>query len=237
MKKRVWSEALRRVRASALVWCTLVPLTWPQVGCASAGASAQPDQTLQAYARAVQGGRAREAYSLLSKQAQKNIPFESFERILKENPEELSEFAKSLQRPASPPLVTATVTPSNGPPLLLVYENGAWRVDASSVDLYSQATPERAVAAFVRAYENQRYDVLLRFVPDAQKHELTPASLKQAWTVDQKEDVARMMQALKAALPSARFELLGDRATLAYGAGGSLELLREHGAWKVEDLK
>ena len=133
--------------------------------------------------------------------------------------------------------MTASVTPSGGPTLLLVYEDGEWRVDGTSIDLYSQATPERAVAAFVRAYENQRFDVLLRFVPDAQKKDLTVEGLQKAWTSDQRAEVERMMQALRAALPTARFELLGDRATLAFGAGGTLELLREHGVWKVEDLK
>ena len=44
-------------------------------------------------------------------------------------------------------------------------------------------------------------------------------------------------QALKAALPTARFEVLGERATMAYGAGGTVELVREHGVWKLEDLR
>lgn len=157
--------------------------------------------------------------------------------MLKENPEEIKELARSLRRPAQPPQVTATVTPPNGPTLLLVYEDGQWRVDASSIDLYSQATPERAVAGFVRAYENRRFDVLMRFVPDTQKKDLTPATLEKAWTSEQKDDVEHMMQALRAALPTARFEVLGERATLAFGASGMLELVREHGSWKVEDLK
>jgi hypothetical protein len=79
--------------------------------------------------------------------------------------------------------------------------------------------------------------VLLRFVPDAQRGNLSPAALEKAWTGEQREEVERMMGALKAALPTARFELLGERATMAYGAGGTLELVRENGAWKVEDLK
>ena len=38
-------------------------------------------------------------------------------------------------------------------------------------------------------------------------------------------------------LPTAKVELFGDRATLAFGAGGSVELVRERGLWKIEDLK
>ena len=91
--------------------------------------------------------------------------------------------------------------------------------------------------AFIRAYENRRYDVLIRFVPDTQRQDLTAQTLEKAWTTDQKEDIERLIQALRAALPTARFELLGDSATMAFGTGGTLELVREQGAWKVEDLK
>jgi len=207
------------------------------IGCAQAGASADPDRTLQAYSDAVEAGNTQAAYELLSADAKKSITFEAFQRMLKENPEETRELAQALRRPSRPPEVTATVTPPGGPTLLLVYENGAWRVDGSSIDLYGQSTPERAAASFLRAYENHRYDVLLRFVPDAEKKDLTAAALEKAWTTEQKDDVERMMQALRAALPTARFELLGERATLAFGAGGTLELVREHGSWKIEDLR
>ncbi len=205
--------------------------------CAGNRASAEPDGTLRAYSNALEAGRAADAYALLSSEAKKSIPFESFQRMLKENPEDTKELARALRRPAQPPEVTASVTPPGGPTLLLVYENGAWRVDASSIDLYSQATPERAIASFVRAYEGRRFDVLLRFVPDAQKQGLTAETLQKAWTTEQKDEVEHMMQALRAALPTSRFEVLGDRATMAFGAGGTLELVREHGSWKVEDLK
>jgi superfamily I DNA/RNA helicase len=110
-------------------------------------------------------------------------------------------------------------------------------VDGSAIDLYSQATPESAGLAFLRAVENKRYDVLLRFVPDSQRDGMSEATLRQAWEGEQKQDMARLTEALKAALPTAHFEVVGDRATLAYGAGGTMELVREHGAWKVEELK
>ena len=35
----------------------------------------------------------------------------------------------------------------------------------------------------------------------------------------------------------ARVELLGERATLAYGPSGTVELVREHGLWKIEDFQ
>jgi hypothetical protein len=208
------------------------------VACATGSNAGSPEATLSAYSRAVQRGQLADAYALLSEDAKKTIPFEQFKRMVQENPEQAQELSRALDRPrAGPARVTAKVTGADGEPLLLVFENGAWRVDGSAIDLYSQATPESAALAFVRGVENKRYDLLLRFVPESQREGLNEGTLRAAWEGEQKQDMARLIEALKAALPGARFEIVGERATLAYGAGGTLELVREHGAWKVEELK
>ena len=208
------------------------------VGCGG-GAGADPDRVLHDYSVALESGRAAEAYALLSTESKKSISFEQFQRILKENPEEARELAQSLRRPqVAPPRVTATVTgPDGESSILLVYEQGAWRVDASAIDLYSQRTPEAAVRAFLRAYDNRRFDVLLKFVPQEQREDLTAAELKKAWEGEERADMDRLTGALRASLPTAKVEVFGDRATLAFGAGGSVELVRESGLWKIEDLK
>lgn len=215
----------------------MVALVAP-AGCAGSTSSTRgPKETLDDYARALEAGQVRGAYDLLSDEAKKNIPYEAFARMVKENPEEVRDIARSLTRPSGPPLVTATVTAPNGESLLLVYEDGSWRVDSSAIDLYSQTSPESAVRAFIRAFQNHRYDVLLRFVPDGKKEGLDAAKLKKAWESEQKEDMERLTQALEAALPTAKFERIGERATMAYGAGGTVELVREHGAWKIEEFR
>jgi len=63
---------------------------------------------LAAYAHALESGHAREAYDLLSEDAKKGMPFEAFERILKENPEEMRAIAGALTRPSEEASVTAT---------------------------------------------------------------------------------------------------------------------------------
>lgn len=211
------------------------------VSLACSGAPAEqpqsPKDALDAYARALEAGQLDKAYSLLSDDAKKSMPFEAFKRMVEENPDEVRSIATSLKRPSGPPLVTATVTAPTGEKLLLVYEDGEWRVDASAIDLYSQSTPEAAVTAFILAFENKRYDVLMRFVPEQKQEGLSAAKLKAAWEGEQREEMERLTQALKAALPTARFEVIGDRATMAYGAGGTVELLLEGGAWRIEEFK
>jgi hypothetical protein len=60
--------------------------------------------------------------------------------------------------------------------------------------------------------------------------------LQSAWEGPQKDEMLRIVSAIKAALPTARIEETGDRATMAFGAGGTVQLLREHGAWKIDDF-
>src|SRR6185503_18802640 len=111
------------------VWYLLF-LVGQAVACGGA-AGADPDRVLNDYSLAIENGRAADAYALLSADSKKSISFEQFQRILKENPEEARELAQSLRRPqVGPPRVTATVSgPDGESSILLVYEQGQWRVD------------------------------------------------------------------------------------------------------------
>jgi hypothetical protein len=245
-------------------------------GCGSAALVQQgPSDTLRAYAQALEQGRVDDAYRLLSDEAKRSMSLEAFRRAVRENPEDAVEIARAIARPSSDPVVTATVTVPNGEELLLVYESGKWRIDASAVDLYGQATPRQAMLGFLRAVERKRYDVILRYVPDAEiqgvagmgedpapldatkevapgkdaapakeapkplvggSAQLTPEKLKTAWEGPQKEQIARIVQAIKTALPTAQIEETGDSAAMAYGAGGTVAFVREHGVWKIKDF-
>jgi len=205
------------------------------VGCA-AGADAGPRDTLRSYALALREGRTREAYELLSADARSRLSLAEFQRMVAENGREIEDIAAGLLAPAEVPKVTATLTSPDGETLLLVYEGDAWRVDGSAVDLYSQETPEATLASFVRAFDNQRYDVLLRFVPESKREGLSAEQLKSAWEGEQRQQIEQLTQALEASLPNLRVEVLGTRATVAYGAGGTVELVHELGAWRIEDF-
>lgn len=252
---------------------------WIFAGCSGASMVQQgPSDTLRSYAQALEQGRVEDAYRLLSDEAKRTMTLVAFRRAVQENPADAAEIARALARPATDPIVTATVTIPNGDELLLVFEGGRWRIDASAVDLYGQATPRQAILGFLRAFERRRYDVVLRYVPQAEREgavsagqniglpteapaaqpdggappakatptsagpipgdgtELTAAKLKLAWEGAQKEQINRIVQAIKAALPTAQIEETGDNAAMPYGAGGTVAFVREHGAWKIRDF-
>src|SRR5215212_9132398 len=130
-------------------------------GCGDSIIQQGPSDTLRAYARALEQGRVDDAYRLLSDEAKRSMSLEAFRRAVKENPQDATEIAQAIARPASDPVITATVTVPNGDELLLVYEGGKWRIDAAAVDLYGQSTPRQAIVGFLRAFERKRYDVVL----------------------------------------------------------------------------
>jgi hypothetical protein len=211
-----------------------------------------PGETLRAYSKALSEGRADDAYRLLSNEAKRSISLEAFRRMVAENPEDVADIARALGRPGSDPVVTATVTAPGGERLELVYEGGRWTIDGTGIDRYGQTTPRQALAGFLRAFERKRFDILMRYVPDAEREGradalwggegegstgLTADKLKEAWTGEQKEYIAGIVQAIRSAMPTARIEQTEDRAAMPYGAGGTVLFIRENGLWKIEDLK
>jgi len=269
--------------------------------CGSTLAQQGPSDTLRAYSLALEQGRVDDAYHLLSDEAKRDLSLDAFRRAVKENPQDVAEIAHALSRPASDPVIMTTVTVPNGDELQMVYEGGRWRIDAGAVDLYGQATPRQAVTGFLRAFERKRYDVILRYVPDAEREgtadlgapveeppapaagakaavtsspthpqaapnpgpagqaqgqaqsakpeaaapskplaptdtQLTAEKLRAAWEGPYKEEMNRIVQAIKAALPTARIEETGDSAAMPCGAGGTVAFMREHGVWKIRDF-
>ena len=208
----------------------------PGLGCMAGKEPRDPREALRSYAMALRESRPRDAYALLSQDAQARVSYADFSRMVAENAREIDDISAGLLQPAEAPQVTATLTSPDGDTLLLIYEKGAWRVDGSALNLYSQDSPIAALQSFVRAFDNQRYDVLMRFVPESKSEGLSAEQLEKAWKGEQRDQLERLTQALRASLPNVRVEIIGERATVAYGAGGTVELIHERGAWRIEDF-
>lgn len=206
---------------------------------ACAGTRPGPADALTAYTAALREGRFSDAYRLLSSEARRALSYEDFERLARDNPEEVRETVRWLERIDTAAPVRARLDLVNGETITLVEENGQWRLDPEALDFYGQHTPRQAARSFVRALMRRRYDVLLRFVPRRLAQGLSADSLRQAWEQGAEADeVHQMARALHDALEHGRApEVIGDRATFNYGPGNrwTMLLLREDGVWKIED--
>jgi hypothetical protein len=245
---------MRAFRSLAPLVASLAAVTLAACGATNVQS---PNAVMRAYAAAVIDGRADAAYALLSDDAKRSMSLEAFRQILQTNREEAIEIGQSLARPTSDPYVTATVTLPSHETITLVLEDGVWRVDGSAIDFYSQATPRLAMIAFIRAFERDRFDVLMKLSPAAHREGLTQERLRDAWgrvasdaKGDAKSDgkiddkaprrpegakIAEKLDVIASKLPTATIEETGAAATLSYDSG-VVKFVRENGVWLVEDL-
>jgi len=226
--------------SSRPVWSHLLAISFLAgvlLGCHAEPEPVTPKHAVDAYAKAVREKRYDDAYALLSRDARRVLTRKEFERRLESDPEETALLLAGLGASSDEATVRATITGKNGETLELVYEGDAWRIEERAVDLYGQRTPRDALGSFVRAYDAERWDVLLRFVPDGEREGMDEKVLKSAWQGEQKAEIAAIVEGLRASLAAAPIEELGGRASMTYAGGGTVELVLERGLWKIQDFK
>jgi hypothetical protein len=124
--------------------------------------------------------------------------------------------------------------------LPLVLENGSWKIASDPLEFYPQDTPSHALRSFVRAVELKRYDVLLRFVPNQWRAEMTEAKIREQFEPTQpgqeakRDEVAQMIRLLGANLDNP-IDQEGDKARMPYGDRYEVKFIREDGVWKIKD--
>lgn len=201
-------------------------------GCHPSG----PESTLDAYARAVQANRIDEAYALMSADYRRSHDRAAFERALK------SGDPKTVQKLRGGKVtLEAEVDLGDGEKVPLRFEDGEWRLARDAGDFYPQATPEEALRSFIRAVENHRYDVVLKFVPQRYRATITVDKLRERWEGERRTELLEQLTAARAHLgePFA-YAPSGDEATLPVSGGDAkrqVRLHREDGTWKVETVE
>lgn len=195
-----------------------------------------PEATLDAYARAVKAHRVDEAYQLMSAEYRRSHDRDAFERALQATDPKALEKLRSGQV-----TLEAEVDLGDGEKLPLTWERGAWRVARDPLDFYPQGTPEEALRSFIRAVENHRYDVVLKFVPRRYRATITTDKLRERWEGERRAELLAQLSAARVHLgePFA-YAPSGDEATLPVATGETkkqVRLQREDGGWKVEAIE
>ena len=193
-----------------------------------------PEATLDAYLDALSAGKLDRAYALLSADYQKTHDRAAFERQVTASDAQKS--AARLKKSAHSMELVAELELPDGDKLPLVREDGQWRFQHDPLDFYPQSTPIEALRSFVRAVENHRYEVALRFVPERYRATLTVDKLRERWEGERRSELLGQLQAARAHLGDP-LEVSGDEARLTVGERKQARLVREGGVWKVESLE
>jgi len=219
------------LRAAAVLGITL-GLGLPLGAC---GSRKGPGQTLDRYGSALKNRDFRSAYELMSSSFRGKVSREDFERMMRDNAREVDETAARLRGKRGSIEVSAELEYGFGDQMRLVQEDGRWRIATNPLGFYDQSTPRNALRGFLRAFRLERWDVMMRFVPNAYREKMDEAKLKAQFTGPSREQIETLINTIEANVDEPIVER-GNDARMSYGDRFNVQFVKEDGLWKLKDL-
>lgn len=194
-------------------------------GCGGGTASVDPPAgAVSEYGRAVQSRDAEAMWALLDEETRARVTPADLRRLLSENEAELGEQASLLGQAASRGVqARARVPLETGETVVLVLEDGVWRVDGGVLDAPSLRTPRDAVVALRRALQRRSMPGVERVLARQPRAELD-AELRRF--IEETADELDL-----------EYEIRGNNARVRTSAGREILLVREAGEWKVLEVR
>lgn len=202
---------------------------------AACGRSKGPSQTLDKYGRALKNHDFGAAYDLMSSSFRGKVSREDYVRMMRDNPREVDETAERLRGKRGSMEVSAEFEYGLGDNMRLVQEDGRWKIASNPLGFYDQSSPKAALRSFIRAYRLERWDVMLRFVPNAYREKMDATKMKSQFTGASKEQMEALINTLEANVEEPIVER-GNDARMSYGDRYTVQFVKEDSAWKLKDL-
>jgi hypothetical protein len=194
-----------------------------------------PNQTLDSYGVALKNHDFGAAYDLMSSSFRGKVSRDDYVRMMRDNGREVNETADRLHGRKGSMEVSAEFEYGLGDTMRLVQEAGQWRIATNPLGFYDQSTPKAALRSFIRAYRLERWDVMLRFVPNSYREKMNGPKMQAQFTGPSREQMENLINTLEANVDEPIIER-GNDARMSYGDRYTVQFLKEDGAWKLKDL-
>jgi hypothetical protein len=182
-----------------------------------------PSQTLDKYGRALKNHDFGSAYDLMSSSFRGKVSREDYET------------AERLRGKRGSMEISAEFEYGLGDSMRLVQEDGRWKISTNPLGFYDQSSPKAALRSFIRAYRLERWDVMLRFVPNTYREKMDAEKMKAQFTGASREQMEELANRLEANLDEPIVER-GNDARMSYGDRFTVQFVKEDSAWKLKDL-
>jgi hypothetical protein len=202
---------------------------------ACGGSKSAATGALDRYGQALRDQDYERAYEMMSSSFRAKVSREEFVRMMRDNPAEVRETAKRLDKRPSRMEISAEFEYGLGDSMRLVQEGGRWRIASNPLAFYDQSSPRAALRSFLRGYRLERWDVMLRFVPDKYREKMDVEKMKTQFQGPNREQMQVLMNMLEANIDEP-IETKGNEARMSYGERYEVKFVREDGAWKIKDL-
>jgi len=203
--------------------------------CPAPAAAPGPEAVLRQYASAVGRKDTAEVRRWMSSRSRERMGEDALARFLVRRGPAVAERLLGQDRPRQTELVLVS-DPTQDQPLTLrlIWEDGAWRIDAGSGAPWSGGTPRDALEEFLAAIESGDCAALVACAP--------PSALQRHTQQTLSEGCLRRMAGLRSMAGELRqamehlVQTSDDSATISYGSGGTVRLVRIGGRWFIDDL-
>lgn len=202
-------------------------------GCG--GPKTEARGALDRYGQALRNKDYEAAYELMSSTFRAKVSREDFVRMMRDNPREVDETARRLDKQPSRMEISAEFEYGLGDTMRLVQEGGRWAIASNPLAFYDQSSPRDALRSFLRAYRLERWDVMLRFVPDKYREKMDVGKMKNQFQGANREQMEVLMNMIEANLDEP-IEVKGNEARMSYGERYEVKFVKEDGAWKIKDF-
>jgi hypothetical protein len=194
-----------------------------------------PSQTLDRYGMALKNHDFGQAYELMSSSFRSKVSRDDYVRMMRDNPREVDETAERLRGKRGSMEVSAEFEYGLGDNMRLVQEDGRWRIATNPMGFYDQSSPKAALRSFIRAYRLERWDVMLRFVPNAYREKMDAEKMKAQFTGPSHDQIEQLILMLENNVDEPIIERNND-ARMSYGERFTVQFVKEDSAWKLKDL-
>jgi hypothetical protein len=194
-----------------------------------------PNRTLDRYGTALKDRDFGAAYDLMSSSFRGKVSRDDYVRMMRDNGREVNETADRLRGKKGNIEVSAEFEYGLGDTMRLVQEGGQWRIATNPLGFYDQSSPKAALRSFIRAYRLERWDVMLRFVPNSYREKMDAKKMQAQFTGPSREQMENLVNTLEANVDEPITER-GNDARMSYGDRYTVQFLKEDGAWKLKDL-
>lgn len=212
-----------------------VALTLCLLAVSACGQGTGPNHTLDRYGLALKNHDFSAAYDLMSSSFRGKVSRDDYVRMMRDNGREVNETADRLRGKKGSMEVSAEFEYGLGDTMRLVQEDGQWKIATNPLGFYDQSTPKAALRSFIRAYRLERWDVMLRFVPNSYREKMDAKKMQAQFTGPSREQMENLINTLEANVDEPIVER-GNDARMGYGDRYTVQFLKEDGAWKLKDL-
>lgn len=144
------------------------------------GSGGGPNGTLDRYSDALKRRDFAGAYDQMSSTYRGKVSREDYVRMMRDNTREVGETAQRLKGRKGSMEVSAEFEYGLGDTMRLVQEDGRWKIASNPLAFYDQSSPKAALRSFIRAYRLERWDVMLRFVPNSYREKMNAQKMQRS---------------------------------------------------------